>query len=43
MRKFDRVRASRKLLRERIGLCIENKGSVEVQEQERECKSEIFY
>ena len=41
MRKFDRRRV-RSYYDERIGSSMEDKGSVEVQEQGRECKSEIF-
>ena len=41
MRKFDRRRVG-SYYSERIGSSMEDKGGVEVQEQGRECKSEIF-
>ena len=41
MRKFDKRRVG-SYYSERIGSSIENKGCIEVQEQGRECKSEIF-
>ena len=41
MRKFDRKRVG-SYYNERIGLSMEDKGSIEVQEQGRECKREKF-
>ena len=41
MRKFDRRRVG-SYYGERIGSSMEDKGSVEVQKQGRECKSEKF-